>query len=75
MVLSLLRCLNIEAGMHIREPVALDTLDEPPERRGIGHIRRVRFTGTISSMAPTRPWMSTIIEPESPGFEKTSDLP
>ena len=32
------RCLLENVEVDVREPTGLDTLEEPPERRGIGHI-------------------------------------
>jgi len=32
--------------VRVGEPICLDTLKEPPEGRGIGHIRRIRLTRT-----------------------------
>ena len=38
------RCLGDDADVGFREPVDVDTLEEPPERRGVGHIGRLRLT-------------------------------
>ncbi|OBZ67804.1 hypothetical protein A0H81_12436 [Grifola frondosa] len=60
--------------VRVGEPLGLDTPEEPPERRGISHIGGLRPPEQPVSMPPIRPRMSAIIEPESPGSEKTSDL-
>ena len=45
------RCLGDDVEMHVGEPVSLDTLEEPPERRGIGHIEGLRLTRTAGKHA------------------------
>ena len=55
--MSMSRCLDVE--VRVGEPVGLDALEEPPERRGIGHI-----AGSLVSMPPIQPRMSAITEPE-----------
>ena len=39
--------------MRVGEPVGLDTLKEPPERCGIGHIGSLRLTTTTNHTADT----------------------
>jgi hypothetical protein len=38
----MLRCLGDDVG--VGKPVRVDTLEQPPERRGVGHIGRRRLT-------------------------------
>ena len=50
MLLMMARYLeNVE--VRVGEPVGLDTLEEPPERRGIGHIEGFRLTRTPGKQA------------------------
>jgi hypothetical protein len=50
MPLSMPRCLD-DIEVCVGEPVSLYTLEEPPERRGIGHIRGLRVTRTAGKHA------------------------
>ena len=47
----MLRCLCDDIGVCIGEPVGYNTIEEPPEQRGIGHIGGLRLTGTASKHA------------------------
>jgi hypothetical protein len=51
MLLSMSICLGDNMGVRTREPVGLDTLEEPPERHGIGHITGSHLTRTASKHA------------------------
>ena len=51
MSLMMSRCLGDDVEMRVGEAVGLDTLEEPPERRGVGHIRGVRLTRTAGKHA------------------------
>ena len=67
------RCEDTWTLRCIRQSVGLDTLEEPPEQRGIDHIRRhhrTRTAGNHATESPTRRRPSTIMEPKSPGSEK-----
>jgi hypothetical protein len=45
------RCLGDDAEVGIGEPIGADTLEEPPERRGVGHIGRLCLTTPTSKHA------------------------
>ena len=51
MSLSMSRFLGDDVGVRIGEPVGLDTLEEPPKRRGIGHIGGLHLTRTAGKHA------------------------
>jgi hypothetical protein len=38
------RCLGDDAEVGVGKPVGVDMLEEPPERRGVGHIGQHRLT-------------------------------
>ena len=44
-------CLGNDIEVRVGEPVGPDTLEEPPERRGIGHIGDRRLTRTTGKHA------------------------
>lgn len=60
--------------MGVGEPVDVDMLEEPPERRDVGHIERDFLTRPADKHATQRPRMSAMIELGSPGSEKMPDF-
>lgn len=45
------RCLGDDAEVGVGEPAGLDTLEEPPERRGVGHVGGLGLTRTAGKHA------------------------
>ena len=45
------RSLGDDTEVGVGEPAGLDTLEEPPERRGVGHVGGRRLTRTTGKHA------------------------